>query len=338
MGQPTTAGAWLNSISEMLVTIGLDAKAIFDKAGIDAAAVQDPHNRFESDQLSRLWNVIAETTGNPAIGLASSDRPRPSSLDMLTYTMMTAPNLLGALQRFVRYVRIISDATTFTLEDGEGGQWMRLSIAGGELPVPRQRYEFILITILNICRWIASKTVNPLLVELAHDQPLDTAPYASAFACPVRYNAAEHGVLFATQDLDKPLPFSNSRLAEFHERFTGEFLRKMDSGKISTKVRELIMRAMPDGDPQRSAIAADLCISERTLQRRLSDEGTTFQDILDETRRDMARQFLADDQITLGQIAFMLGFADQSAFNRACQRWFTLSPRQFRKKLAGDQN
>ncbi|NRR28910.1 AraC family transcriptional regulator [Oxalobacteraceae bacterium] len=336
MTQATTAGAWLNSISAMLTTLGLDAQALFVEAGIDLEAARDPHHRFESDQLSRLWNVITERSGNPAIALAGSDCPRPGSLDLLTYTMMTAPDMLGALQRFVRYIRIISDATCFTMEAEPRGHWLRLRMEGGLLPIPRQRYEFILITILNICRWISGKPLSPVQVNFLHEAPADLAPYTQAFNGALQFGAADHGILFCAADLEAPLPASNARMAELHERFAGEFLQQMDSSKITPKVRDIIVRSLPDGDPQRSIAAEALCISERTLQRRLQEEGTSFQQLLDDTRQELARQYLAQEQIALGQVAFMLGFADQSTFSRACQRWFTLTPRQVRKQLTGE--
>ncbi len=336
MTQATTAGAWLNGIWDMLSVRGFDPAPMFAAAGVSAVAIRDPHERFTSDQLSRLWNEIAAASNNEAIALAALDSPRPAMLDLLTYTMMTAPDLQAALQRFIRYIRVISDATTFTLEsDADGSQWLRLAIAGGTLPVPRQRYEFILITILTICRWIAGRPLNPRAIEFAFPEPGSTQPYTRAFAGPLRFGARCNGILFDASDLGAPLPASNPRLAELHERFAGEFLQQMDRDKLVPKVRDIIVRLLPDGDPSRSAAATCLGISERTLQRRLQDENTSFQQLLDDTRRDLARQFLVQDQIALGQLTFMLGFADQSAFCRACQRWFDQSPKQYRKQMTG---
>jgi len=335
MTQLTTAGTWLNGIWDMLTSIGMDPRRIFTDAGIDTDAMQDPHHRFDSDQLSMLWNVITAATGNEAVALESQENPRPAMLDLLTYTMMTAPTMRAALHRFIRYIRIVSDAASFAMEaDARGGEWLRLFITGSSLPVPRQRFEFVLITILNVCRWIAGRTINPIGIELTHEEPGSTQAHARAFAGPLRFSAASNGILFAAADLDAPLPASNPRLAEVHERYAAEFLQQMDKDKLTSRVRELIVRSLPDGDPPRAAAAAALNISERTLQRRLQDEGTSFQQLLDDTRRDLARQFLAQEQIVLGQVAFMLGFADQSTFCRACQRWFATSPGQYRKQLS----
>lgn len=333
MEQPTTAGSWLIGIWEMLQTIGLDPQPIFARAGIAEESFRNPHQRIASDKLSMLWNVITEVSGDEAVSLAAAEQPRPATLDLLMYTMITAPTMEAALQRFIRYIRIISDAAVFSLEpDAEGAQWLRLTINGGEVAVPRQRCEFVLITILNICRWIASKQINPLAIELAHVEPGSTQMHARVFGGPVRFCAAHNGFLLSAVDLHAALPASNAALSALHERFAVEFLDKMDQQRFAPRVREVIVRCLPDGSPPRSVAAAALCISERTLQRRLEDEGTSYNDLLDETRRDLAREYLAKEQMALGQVAFLVGFADQSTFCRACQRWFGTSPKEFRKK------
>ncbi len=319
----------------MLAAIGLDPRPIFQTAGINDDEFSDPHLRVKTDKLSRLWNEITTASGDEAISLAACNAPRPAMLDLLTYTMMTAPTVEVALQRFVRYIRVISDATTFSLEPdtATGGQWLRLVIAGGDLPVPRQRCEFILITILNICRWIASGPINPIATELSFEEPGSTQAHIRVFGGQLRFHAERSGLLISAADLSMPLPASNAKLSELHERFAVEFIDRMDQSSTIQRVRELIARTLPDGDPPRSAAAAALCISERTLQRRLQDEGTSYQDLVDATRRDLAREYLAKDQMALGQIAFLLGFADQSAFTRAFQRWHGTSPKQFRKQV-----
>ena len=332
MPQPTTAGSWLHGICDMLNAAGLDAGRLFSLAGIEADAMRDPQRRFASDQLSHLWNVITRESGDDAIALAASDRPRPAMLDLLTYTMMTAPTLEAALQRFIRYIRVISDATSFTLEPDPGrGAWLRMSVAAGDVTVPRQRCEFILVTVLNIVRWISDRPITPLAIELAYEEPGSTLAHARAFGGPLQFKAAANGLLIRAADLASALPAANSTLSALHERCAIDFLDRMDEANLTSRVRELIIRALPDGDPPRSAAAAALCISERTLQRRLQDEGTSYQDLVDETRRALARGYLAREQMALAQIAFMLGFADQSAFCRAFQRWFKVSPSQYRK-------
>lgn len=337
MQQPTTAAVWLQGIWTMLTTIGLDPQPIFTSAGIEGAGWRNPRRRFSSDTLSRLWNAIVKVSGNDAVSLAAFEHPRPAMLDLLTYTMMTAPTMESALHRFVRYIRIISEAAEFGLEpDTHGAVWLRLNVRGGELEVPRQRCEFILLTFLNICRWIANKPIKPLAIELAYAQPVSTQRHAQAFGCPVRFGAARTGMLMSAQDMQMALPGSNAMLADMHERLALELLAKTERRRFTAQVREVIVRCLPDGSPPRGVAAAALYVSERTLQRRLEDEGTSYNDLLDVTRREMAREYLAKPQMALSQVAFLVGFADQSTFCRACYRWFGSSPKQVRKQSVPD--
>lgn len=126
------------------------------------------------------------------------------------------------------------------------------------------------------------------------------------------------------------LPTSNPQLAELHERYAGEYLRYFDHAQTSYRVREAIVRRLPDGEPRRDEIAVELCLSERTLQRRLEQEKTTFVQLLDDTRRELADQYLVRLHLSLGQAAYLLGFADQSSFFRAC---FKASLGQYRNQL-----
>jgi len=122
-------------------------------------------------------------------------------------------------------------------------------------------------------------------------------------------------------------------LAELHERFAGEHLRRFDHSNMSCRVRAAIVRRLPDGEPRRDQVAGELCMSERTLQRRLEAEATSFVDLLDNTRRELAEQYLGRLHLSFAQAAYLLGLADQSSFFRACKRWFELSPGEYRSQL-----
>src|SRR5437899_1422071 len=134
-------------------------------------------------------------------------------------------------------------------------------------------------------------------------------------------------------ELKQPLPTSNPVLAGLHERFAGDYLRHFDHAQTSRRVRELIVRLLPDGEPRRDQVAGALCMSERTLQRRLEGEATSFLQLLYDTRRELAEQYLGRLHLSLAQAAYLLRFADQSSFFRACKRWFEVSPGQYRSQL-----
>lgn len=335
MVKRTTAAVWVKGIAEMLAAEGLDVDALLAAVGIDRAAVESAGARLPTERISRLWELAVESSGNQAIALAQHSVPRPASFDVVGYSMMSCDHLHAALERLIRYLLILSDALTMTMDQEGDGYRVTFVLLGGGRPVPRQRIEFIFVTVLGFCRWISGREVLPREVQLAYPAPADLTPYRAAFRCPVKFDAPRDSLLFAGADLAAPLPTSNPQLADLHDRYAGDYLRAFDHAQTSYRAREVIIRRLPDGEPRRDDVAGELCMSERTLQRRLEQEATSFVRLVDNTRRELAEQYLGRLHMSLAQAAFLLGFADQSSFFRACKRWFEASPGQYRSQLLG---
>jgi AraC-like DNA-binding protein len=329
----TTAAVWVKGIVEMLTAEGLDVRALLAAAAIDPAALDAPGARVETERVSRLWELAVERSANPAIGLAQPHVVRAASFDVVGYAMMSCADLRTAFERLIRYLLILSDAFTMTMSEERAGYRVTFVLFGGDRPVPRQRIEFIVVTLIGYCRWISGREVYPLAIELPYPAPADPAAYRAALRCAVTFDAPRNSLLFARADMTAPLPTSNPQLAELHERFAGEYLKHFDHAQTSYRARQVIVRRLPDGEPRRDEVASELAMSERTLQRRLEEESTSYVQLLDGTRRELAEQYLGRLHLTLAQAAYLLGFSDQSSFFRACKRWFDLSPGQYRNQL-----
>ena len=206
---------------------------------------------------------------------------------------------------------------------------------GGREPIPRHRVEFDLLTLLTFCSWVSGRTIKPLGLYLVWPAPPDIAPFENAFQCPLHFEADFNGFDFARGDIEAKLPGFNANVAGLHEGLVQQRLAAFDGSSVSAKIREEISRRLADGEPRREQIARALNISDRTMTRRLREEATSFQSLLDETRRDLAQNYLARRNISLAEVAYLLGFVDQSTFFRACKRWFDTSPGQFRAHLGG---
>jgi len=319
----------------MFAANGLDVQGIFAEAGIDLADLQKVDARVPTEQSSKLWEVATERTGNPAIGLINPDVPRPNNFDVVGFTMISSPTLRAALERFARYMRVVSDAASIDLEDVEEGVRLRFGLFGGSYPIPRQRMEYDLLTILTFSRWVSARKIIPLTMNLVWKQPADLKPYQEAFQCPLVFDADFDGFVFAHGDLDFALPAHNPMVAAMHDNLVMERMARMDGQSIAHRVREQIIVALPDGEPRREQIASALNLSDRTLQRRLREENTSYDRLLDTTRCELAQQYLARSTISVAEVAYLLGFADQSNFFRACKRWFEISPGQYRARLLG---
>lgn len=331
----TTSSAWIQGIVEMLDEIGLDVAAILAEVEIDRAILANPDNRAPTEMVSRLWRVAAEHSGNPAIGLVNPHVPKPGNFDIVGYAMLSSPCLRVAIQNFARHMRLVSDAASIHLDFKDELVRLQFKLFGGREPIPRQRVEFDLLTLLTFCRWVSGRPIRPLGLHLVWPAPADIAPFENAFECPIHFEADFNGLDFAREDIEAKLPGYNTRLAGLHEDLVQQRLAAFDGSSMSLKIREEITRRLADGEPRREQIARALNLSDRTLTRRLREEGLSFQKLLDETRRDLAQNYLARRNMSLAEVAYLLGFVDQSAFFRACRRWFDASPGQFRAHLSG---
>src|SRR5262249_1032998 len=233
MTKRTTSAVWVKGIADTLTAEGLDARTLLVAAGIDPASLQVPDARLPTEKISRLWELAVERSSNPAIGLAQHHVVRPASFDVVGYTMMSCAHLRGAFERLIRYLLILSDAFTMTMEEEREGYLVTFVLFGGGQPIPRQRIDFILVTLIGFCRWISGRDVNPVAVESPYPAPADSTPYRTAFRCPVSFDAPRNSLLFASNDMLTSLPTSNPLLAELHERFAGEYLQHFDHAQIS---------------------------------------------------------------------------------------------------------
>jgi AraC-like DNA-binding protein len=330
----TTSSAWMRGVANTLTAEGLDAAALFAKVGLSVTNLDDPDYRWSTEQASRLWTLAAEISGKADIGLSNPHLPRPDQYGIVGYAMMSSSDLLTGLTRLIRYLCLVSDAVTITLEPGIGGRWVKLELYGGECPVPRQRYDYAILTLLTLCRWMLGRPLQPLAACFVHAAPTSLATYHEAFNAPLQFDAKFNGFLVSDEDLASKLPTAIPQLADLHDRVAGQALRELEKADTTHRAREAIAPHLQDGSPLRSAIAAELNMSDHTFQRRLAAEGTSFSELVDDTRRELAQHHLADRRVTLAEIAYLLGYADQSTFFRASHRWFGYSPGEYRTRVA----
>ncbi len=326
----TTSSSWASGIVQALDLEGLDCRSLFAELGLDYAALSDPDARFAQDDMTRLWQRAVVITGNPAIGLNLAKVMRPGAMHVVGYALMSSSTLKESFQRLVRYQRIIAEGADVQLMPSENGYLLTLAIHGDQLPPARQSAEGSLGSILAFGRWLTGKLLVPVEVYLQGEPPVDVEPYQSLFQAPLRFNARCHGLLISHVDMDIPLLTANAELAQLHDRFAGDYLARFSGSRVTHQARQVICRLLPQGEPRRETVAQLLHLSERTLQRRLDEEGTSFQQLLDDTRRMLAEQYLGRADLALLEIAYLLGFADPSNFYRAFKRWFSMTPGEYR--------
>lgn len=338
MTQRTSSAAWVRGIADMFAAEGLPAVELCAEAGIDLQALQQQpqtQTRVDVDRVSRLWEAAATRYGQPGLGLARDLASRYGNVDLVGYALASGPNLLIGFEHLQRQMALISDATTFEMKRDPRGQgyWLALSHIGATRPIPRQRIEFAVLTLFTLCCWLTRRDLVPLAMDLTTPPPHEDSRYRAAFGLLPRFEQPANRFLLSEADLRAPIPTHNPSLWALHERLVETELGQLGQTLASTRVRTEIARVLHLGEPRREDIATRLHLTDRTLQRRLQAESVSYQQLLDDTRCELARQHLSDERRSLAEIADLLGFADQSNLFRACKRWFGMPPGQYRAQL-----
>jgi len=331
----TSSSTWVRGVVEMFATEGIDVEALFRDARLNIAVLLDPAGRFSIDDVSLLWEMAVARSGKATLGLSRELALTYGKLGVVGHAMMACPTLLAALQQLARSMDVVSNAATFALIPDADGHWFELGHLGGERPVPRQRVEFGMLTMLGFCSWITGRELQARTVEFVYPAPDDATAHLAVFGCPVRFGAATNRALLRMRDLELPLSARDPDMATLHARLVEAELERLDGAPTSHQVRKVLAQRLAQAEPRRKEIAQALHVSDRTLQRRLQAEGTSFQQLLDETRRELAQQYLRRPRHSLRHVADLLGFEDQGNLFRACKRWFGESPATYRARFSG---
>jgi AraC-like DNA-binding protein len=339
----------VRGIKARLAAFGLDMENLSRQAGLDEAECMADDALTLADKVSLLWELVAQTSGDPLLGLKSAV---PQPLDrsgLMGHIMRASADVKTAIENLVRYTPLVSPTVHSTLEQADGRTCVSLHLPGGQRRVPQQHYDFVWCMVLRTLRNAAGReNLKPVLVTYAFPKPDAVRAYEEAYGCEVRFDMPSNSMVFVNADLMTPIRTENpmaadwalrmlAELAQAQRNWTLRMLAKIEKTpqqgpSFRARVQGLLANMLASGEPLREEVAKQLMMSERTLQRRLAEEGTNFTQLVDDTRREMAQQYLSKGDLSLKKLSFQLGFSDPSAFCRACRRWFGRSPKELQQK------
>ncbi len=331
--EPTTLSTWASAIARTLECEGLDASLAFQQAGLDILQARDPNARYPVSGMTRLWQVAVAMTGNPAIGLKVAEQVQPASLHALGLSVLASATLDDALQRIARYSRLVSNAAD--VQVNRQGQEVRVSIHIPDhgVMLAHEAFDAFIGNMVKMGRMLTQRDLSPLRVEFMRPQPVDPHPYRAFFRTTVEFEAPACCIYFDAAYLDEPLPSANPALAQLNDQVVVDYLARFDRNQVAVQVRDLIIQRLPSGEPSQEDVARCLNMSTRSLQRRLTEEDSSYKLLLEDTRKSLACQYLKKPDISLGEVTYLLGFSDQSNFSRAFKRWVGKTPGEYRTQL-----
>jgi AraC-like DNA-binding protein len=329
--EPTTISSVAQLIAEVLQThYNVDPIPLLEEAGLDPALLNVPGTRYPRENIMNLWKIAARTTVDPCIGLTVGLKVRTTSFHALSCSWLASQTLLEALQRLARYHRIIATVPLeIEINEKEDSYELEVRYPNPKFPGPPIALDSFMGSIIGLCRTATNSHFHPLKVSLGHGDNDRASEYIKGFECPVDFMADKNAFYFDKESLLAHLPGNNPDIAKATDKVAEHYLEMLDPNQVTTKVRKLLINLLPTGEANQQIIASRLAKSVSTLQRQLRDEGTSFRTIQDETRQRLAEDYVQDGEYSLSEIAYLLGFTDQSNFSRAFRRWNGTSPSGF---------
>ena len=335
LNTPTVLSSWTRVLVTALRARGIDPGPLAVEAGLEPAMLAAADSRLPLAATTRLWQLAVRETGDEAIGLWVSKHSTHTTFHALGYAFMASRTLREGLERVVRFNSMVSDAANVTLAEHGDTCTLGWFLRGHELRPADEAMEAVIASILRAGRKLASHDFAPERVVLMRPRPAGDSSFRQFFRCDIRYGADRYALDFSRKTLEQPLAGGNEDLARSNDRVGEEYLARLELGSVATRVRTSLVKELPNGVQTQDFFAKRLGLSGRSLQRKLQAEGTSFNQVLNETRLDLARSYLRQQPAhSLTEIAFLLGFSDTSSFSRAFHRWTGVAPSAYSSSTA----
>ncbi len=308
-----------------------DPEPLYRDAGIDPDSLKKPGMRVQYTSVEKIWIKAVEIIDDPCFGLKAIKFWHPSYLHALGYARLASQSLREAFNRFVRYLSILSEASSIILKDDSKSLMLTVDTKSAGMRLPAQ-VDTLMAIIIHMCRINYGEGLKPLSVNFIHPEPPCAEKYFDLFKSPVHFSTSRDSIAFSLVDVDKHLIGANPHIARANDQVIINYLATIKKENIVHRVKAGIIGLLPSGEVTDAKVAKTIGMSVRSLQRKLSEDNTTFRTLRDQIRKELALNYLRDPSIEHAEIAFLLGYSEQSAFSRSFKRLTGLSPGEVRNK------
>jgi len=329
----STLSSWVLLIAKAIDFYGYDSSELFAEAGLDYSKLRDPLARFSAISVYRLWNLSVATIKDPCFGLTVASYWHPTTWYALGYSWLASNNLAEAFDCTARYTRIVNTAAQGVVKTENTGDSYKLVIDTAKLPVQPvdASVDAVLAMFLILCRSTFGENFWLQKVTIRHDRPASCEGFEELFAAPVTFSHDENALWMDPEMVMEPLATANPELVRINNGIVTDYLAQLDHGDLGMRVRSQLIEHLPGGHVNEAEIASMLNVSQRSLQRKLREQGVSFTELVETTRREMGLQYVRDPQHSFNEIGFLLGYTEPANFSRAFKRWYGKSPTEYRQ-------
>ncbi len=314
------------------VTDGVATADLLAPLGMDTDAPIDPKQMVSSDSFYAFFEELSiRDPDGLSLPLRIGASMRCDEYGAFGLAWKSAPSLRGSYVRSERYGQVLGSAEAYTLQKKNDGWFFNLDKAGDGRLGMQISNEASLSAVNVLSKEVSTISFLPVGVFFKHSPRGDASAYEDHFGCPVHFESERDALLVSDGTMDAPNRLGDETIAKFFDRHLEQELSLLSSeSSLEHSVRRAVANVLSEGVPTLSLIASELGIGSRTLQRRLSDSGHSFQTVVDMARQDLAQRLLRETDYSLAEVAFLTGFAEQSGFTRAFKRWAGQTPRSYR--------
>jgi AraC-like DNA-binding protein len=314
-----------------LEELGVRASAVLRRAGLPQGFIDQPRVLLNTEELFALWRAIGEVSANPAIGLLLGTETKTERFHPIGLAALSTENFGSAIDQMARYKQLTCPEEILQERDDEEWSIQFRWLLADEIEPPVLN-ECCFAWVLSIARHGTGMRLSPLRVEFVQPRA-QVKTLERHFACPVVCGAARNAIVFRAADAQRPFVTRNAELlGMLAPQFEEELRQENGDENFIERVRVAIQQKLAGRRPNIEDIADALHISSRTLQRRLQDEGASFQRVLEEARHQLARRYLNNSVLELNEAAYLLGYEDSSSFVRAFRTWEGIPPARWREE------
>jgi len=332
---PTAQGGLSRLVIERVKSVGVPVAPLLERAKLTPEQIAEPDERLSVRSQITLLDEAAIVLKDDHIGFTLARDFDLRKIGLVYYVMASSQTLGDALKRVARYSKITNEALVFGYREGNRGT-VSLSYSGVSRHSDRHQIEFCMFAVIRICRALTGQHLVPQHFLLSHHRSEATAEMARFVGTKVEFGAEADEFALNADALKLPLVHADTYLNDLLLKNCEAALadRRTDLSSFRTKIENAISSLLPHGRVSVEDVARSLGISERTLARRLSDEGSAFSEVLQDLKRDLAIRYLEDRKLHVSKIAWLLGYQEVSAFTHAFKRWTGKTPSEMRRAAA----
>jgi len=314
---------------------GIDPETVLEDCRLDTGILQRDNGRIRGEEFQKLLHQLVAVSEDPLMGLNSAHFVQPGSYNVLGYIAMSCATIEEAIQRIPPFERLVGDMGVTTITRGGDDILIDWHCAYTDPSVRPHMIDNVLASWVGYARWLSNNDTAPRRILLERESPGESQviSYRRFFGCPITFGQAHNRIVLPQSLLKMPLRQPDRQLRETLEQHANTQLQALEDTprSFSTRVIQAIQSQLDLGVARKELIAEALHVTPRTLQRKLTEEGSRYQDLLDTVRESRARACLQDQNLSIQDIAYNLGFADGRSFHRSFKKWTGQTPGAFRE-------